>query len=76
MAGDEVGHVCQLHAHRPQHGKRMSHDRRLRILREPKLLIRPVTHYPEKVLPQRFIDLVEYVARRAAGLGKHRPHAD
>ena len=40
------------------------------------LLLRPFAHQPEEVLAERLVDLVEHVARGAAGLGQRGAHAD
>ena len=80
VAGDEVRRLGKIDAaflrQRSEYRHRMRHDRRLRIFREPQVLVRPVAHQAEEVLSERFVDLVEDVARGAAGLGQSGAHAD
>ena len=53
-----------------EHRERIGHDRRLGILGQPKLLVRPLAHQPEQVLPQRLVDLAR---TRRAPRGSPRP---
>ena len=47
-----------------EHRDRMRHDRRLRILGELELVLRPLAHQPEQVLAERLVDFVEHVRAR------------
>ena len=75
MARDESGNFGKLHAHRSQHGDRLSHDRRLGVFGEAQLVVRSVTHQTEKALPERLVDFVEYVSRGPAGAREGSAHA-
>ncbi len=80
MARDELRGLVERHAalngQRAEHRQRMSHDRRLRIFGQLEVVLRPLAHQLEQVLPQGLVDLAEYVAGGGAGLGKGRAHAD
>ena len=79
VAGDEIGRLGEFHAaflrQRSEYRHRMRHDRRLRIFREPQILVRPVAHQAEEVLSERFVNLGKDVVRGSAGLGQSGAHA-
>ena len=80
MAGDEsdMGFEIELavfleHA---RDGEAHRHQRRLRILGEGQIALRPLEHEAREILLQRLVDLVEDIARRRERAGKIAPHAD
>ena len=40
------------------------------------LVVGALAHDREELLPERFVDFLEYLARRGAGIGQLGPHAD
>src|SRR5690606_17947654 len=54
----------------------MGHDRRLGVLGQRKLFLRPLAHDPRQVLRERLVDFLENLARRSAGFSQFPAHAD
>ena len=80
MAGDEshmTGHVePALALEHPHHREAHRHQRRLRVLGQRQLFLRPLEHQPRQLLTQRLVDLLEDLARRREGAGEVASHAD
>src|SRR4030095_17077775 len=80
MTSDELGRVAKLDAASPrqrrEYGNRMRHDRRLGVFRQLELVLRPLAHQLDQILPKRLINLGEHIVRRAARLRESCAHAD
>jgi hypothetical protein len=80
MAGHEAGMARDIEAalalQHAQRGEAHRHQRRLRVRGERQLVLGTCEHQPRQILPQRFVDLAEDIARRGESAGKLLSHAD
>ena len=80
MPGHERDPVGDPHAalalDHPHHRQAHRHQRRLGVLGQGQLQLRPLEHQPRQPLLQRLVDLLERLARRRKGFRQRPPHAD
>ncbi len=80
VAGDEMRGLGKVDAafagQRPEHRKRMRHNRRLGILGELQFVVGTLAHQLEEVLAESLVDFAEHVASGRAGLAERIAHAD
>ncbi len=80
MAGDEGGVAGEvepgLGAQHGERGEAHRHQRRLGVGGQRQLRFRPLEHQGRKRLPERLIDLGEYVACLGEKIGQGLAHAD
>ncbi len=80
MAGHEVRLFLErepaLVLEHPRRGDAYRHQRRLGVLGERQLVLRPLEHEPGQVLGKRFVDFLVDLPCLGVGLGQRLAHAD
>ncbi len=80
MAGDERAGAPQIEAalalEHAQHGEADRHQRRLGVLGQRELVLRPLEDHPGEVLAERLVDFGEDLAGAGMAFGEVAPHAD